>query len=439
MSTLSHAWRGLRAEPGFGRNVVVVSVALVVAILSAGYMISSASFIAPFGRQTIYAEFAEAPATNPATTHKVTIAGVNVGEIVGSKITDRGTAEVEMNIDDKYPIHADARAVLTSINPLNEMFIELNPGGSPAPLLGDEGVIPASQTSRPIQVDEILHHLDTRSQNALRAMLSESTTALANAPQQLPGALRATDRTLVTLRPVMQKLQARRDKLAQLVSSLARIGTAAGGNQERIAHLSNSAEQAFGALAANDRAVTETLRQLPGLSDELRHALTSTQGLTEQLDPTLRDLDEASDTLPGALDRTTDTVTQLRQTMDEAEPFVERARGVVHDLRPFAGDLDDSMKDLRPLAASLDADTAKVIDYLPDLQAFVFNTSSVFGVHDARGAFIRAQLMAPLPDLGQVPGGHVDGGPRAVDTPSTKDQPLPFTGADMPKTPGGHR
>jgi phospholipid/cholesterol/gamma-HCH transport system substrate-binding protein len=438
MNRLANTWRGMRAEPGFGRNVVTVVLALVIAILSASYMISSASFIPPFGRQTIYAEFAEAPATNPATTHKVTIAGVNVGEIVGSTVTDHGTALVEMNIDKKYEVYANAHAVLTAINPLNEMFIEINPGGSPAPLLDDRGVIPVGQTARPIQVDEILHHLDTRSQNALQALMSESTVALARAPQQLPGAFKATDQTLVTLRPVMQQLQTRREKLAQLVTALSQLGTAVGGNQVRIAHLSDSAEQAFGTLAANDRSITATLRQLPGLSDQLRHALSSTQNLTKQLNPTLKDLDAASDKLPDALDRTTDTAKQLRDTMDDAGPFVDSAKDVVHDLKPFAHDLDDSLDDLRPLAEKLDPDTAKLVNYLPDLQAFVFNTSSVFGVHDARGAYVRAELPAPLPDLGQTPGSHVQGAPYAVHTPSKQQQPLPLTDLGTKGSLGGH-
>jgi phospholipid/cholesterol/gamma-HCH transport system substrate-binding protein len=436
--SLANTWKAMRAEPGFGRNVVVVALALVIAVLSASYMVSSASFIPPFGRQTIYAEFAQAPATNPETTHKVTIAGVNVGEIVGSRVTDHGTALVEMNIDKKYPIYSNARAVLTAINPLNEMFIEISPGGPPAPQLGDKGVIPVGQTSRPIQVDEILHHLDAKSQDALQSLLSESTTALARAPQQLPAAFEQTDQTVRTLRPVMQQLQTRRERLAQVVTALSQIGNAIGGNQARIAHLSDSAEQAFGTLARNDQALTATLRQLPGLSDQLRHALSSTQNLTQQLNPTLKDLDEASDKLPDALDRTADTATQLRHTMDQAGPFVDSARGVVHDLRPFVHNLDDSLDDLRPVAHNLDPDTAKLVDYLPDLRAFVFNTSSVFGVHDARGAYIRAELLAPLPDAGQTPGSHVQGAPYAVHTPSKKQQPLPLTGLDSNALTGGH-
>jgi phospholipid/cholesterol/gamma-HCH transport system substrate-binding protein len=441
----------MRAEPGFIRNAVVVTLALALAVISAAYMVSSASFTLPFGRQTIYAEFAQAPGTNPATTHKVTIAGVNVGEIVGSQVTDHGTAKIEMNIDKKYAIYSNAHAVLTSINPLNEMFIEISPGGPPAPELRSGGVIPVGQTSRPIQVDEILHHLDTRSQHALQALLSESTAALARAPQTLPGAFRATDATVVTLKPVMEKLQVRRDKIAQLVTALTQISDAVGGNQQRIAHLSNAAEQAFGTLSANDRDITATLRQLPGFSDQLRNALGATQDFTKELNPTLKDLDRASEKLPDALDRTTDTAQQLRRTMDDAGPFVDRARDVVHDLKPFAHDLDNAMDDFRPLADKVDADTAKIIDYLPDLRTFVFNTSSVFGVHDARGAYIRAELVAPLPDLGQLPGQHIQGAPYAVDTPSpakTKHPsgtaphlapsgPLPNLGANS--LLGGHR
>jgi phospholipid/cholesterol/gamma-HCH transport system substrate-binding protein len=415
-SRLAHTWNSIKAEPGFIRNLVVIFLALIVAVLSGAWMVGNASFIPPFGRKTIYVEFSEAPATQPSTTHKVQIAGVPIGQIVGSQVTPDGHAKLELNIGSEYKIYRNARAVLTSINALNEMYIELNPGGPPAEEMKEGDTIPVGQTERPIQPDEILQHLDVRSQNAIKAMLSESTTALAHAPQQLPPGLRAADTTLQTLRPVMEQLQSRRETLAQLVTGLSRIASAVGGNQDRITHLASSAERAFGTLAANDRQLSATLAELPGLSDQLRNSLSATQYLTRELNPTLDNLEDAKDDLPKALDRTTDTAHQLRDTMHEAKGFVREARPVVRDLRPYVHDLDDALGDLRPATRRLGDTVSKAVYYLDDLNAFVYNTASVFAPADAQGSVIRAELVAAFPDGGQIPGSHASpGGPKAVD------------------------
>jgi phospholipid/cholesterol/gamma-HCH transport system substrate-binding protein len=420
-SRLAHTWNSIKAEPGFIRNLVVIFLALIVAVLSGAWMVGNASFIPPFGRKIIYVEFSQAPATQPSTTHKVQIAGVPIGQIVGSEVTPDGHAKLQLNIGEQYKIYRNARAVLTSINALNEMYIELNPGGPPAEEMKEGDTIPVGQTERPIQPDEILQHLDVRSQNAIKAMLSESTTALARAPQQLPPAFRQADVTLQTLRPVMEQLKTRRETLAQLVTGLSRIASAVGGNQDRITHLASSTEKAFGTLAANDRQLSATLAQLPGLSDQLRNSLSATQYLTRELNPTLDNLEDAKDELPKALDRTRDTAHQLEDTMDEARSFVHAARPVVHDLRPYVRDLNDALDDLRPATRKLGNSVDRVVGGLDDLKAFVYNTSSVFGPSDAQGSFIRAELVAPLPDGGQIPGGHASpGGDKAVDTPGQR-------------------
>ncbi len=401
---LANTWSHLRNEPGLGRNVTVVIIAVAIVLIASGYMMSKASFVPPFGRQTVHAEFQSVPGTNTTTTHKVTMAGVEVGTIVDTEVTDRGTAIVEMNIEAGHQIFDNARAVLRTINPLNEMYIEIAPGGPPGRPLPEDGTIPATHTERARQADEVLQHLDERSQRALTAVLAESDVALARAPQELPGGLRATDATTAQLRPVVEKLQTRRDKLSHLVTSLSRIAAATGGDQERIARLATSTEQALGAIASHDEELRATLDQLPGLNDGLRRTLTSTQDLTKELNPTLTSLHSASQALPPALERTTDTVENLGTTVDKARPLVGSARPVVANLRPLIDDVDHALDDTLPITATLDGTTQTLTSYLTDVQAFVFNTSSVFGVKDGQSGSIRAYLTQSAPGAGVLSG-----------------------------------
>jgi phospholipid/cholesterol/gamma-HCH transport system substrate-binding protein len=149
-------------------------------------------------------------------------------------------------------------------------------------------------------------------------------------------------------------------------------------------------------LAARDTDLGNSLQQLPGTTDALRHALRSTSALTHQLNPTLRDIRAASDKLPDALSSLTDMVGPLHDTVDAARDVVSKARPLVSDLRPIVGDLHDSFDDLRPVAGCLDDVTSKVAPWIYDLGGFVYNTNSLFSVTDPNGGWGRGHATVAL-------------------------------------------
>lgn len=394
----------LKTVPGLGRDVSALAVLMVLGIVSAAIIKSYLGGSAPWSDQTVVkAEFAAVPGLNPKSQNSVTIAGVKVGAVTQSEATGEGTAIVTMTLDGEYDVYENARAVLRPKNPLNEMQLELNPGTKAAGRLSEEAVIPIAQTERPVQADEILNHLDERSQIALTDLLLESDVALARAPENLPAGLGAATDTLESLQPVVQELRTRRERIATLVSALSDISSAVGRNDERITRLASSTEQTLSVLAESDAALRTSLERLPGLSDQLREALSSTQALTTQLDPTLENLDRASGDLPPALDRFESTIGNLGKTLDAARPVLDKATGVIADLRPTVANSRTSLRTLRGLTGRLDRDTQTVMSYLTDIKAFTYNTSSVFGAGDAQGSIIRGHLMVPLPAGGVLP------------------------------------
>ncbi|MCW2752101.1 MAG: Mammalian cell entry related domain protein [Aeromicrobium sp.] len=394
----------LRTVPGLRRDVSAVALLVVVGLVSAVVIKTYLGGVAPWTHQTVVkAEFAQVPGLNPKSQNSVTMAGVKVGSVTSAEATTRGTAVITMKIDGNYRIYRDARAVLRPKNPLNEMQVELNPGTPAGKPLPKGAVIPLSHTERPIQADEILSHLDERSQVALTDLLTESDVALARAPQNLPNGLASTTDTLQVAEPVVRALQTRRKKIAELVTALSDISSAVGTDDERITRLASSTQKTLTVLAGGDKALRASLKQLPGLTSEVRKALTSTQSLTTQLDPTLNSLDKASNDLPSSLKRFRSTVGHLGTTVTAAKPVLKKARPVIADLRPTVANLNTSIGSLRQVTSELDADTLTVMSYLTDIKAFVYNTSSVFGAGDANGGIIRGHLMVPLPAAGILP------------------------------------
>ncbi|MDT7590128.1 MAG: phospholipid/cholesterol/gamma-HCH transport system substrate-binding protein [Pseudonocardiales bacterium] len=416
-TSMRKTWERIRTVPGLGRDVLAVTVLIVGAMVSLGVMYPKMTTAFPWqNRQHVHVEFARVPGVNPDSSQKVTMAGVIVGQISGWEATDHGTAILDLNIDGTKKVYQNARAILRPKNVLNDMTVEINPGGPPAPLLAEDGLIPETQTDRPIQVDEILDNLDVKTQAAVTSLLVQSDAALVRAPDQLPGGLRATQATLDSIRPVMRSLDTRRQKIATLVTSLARISQALGRNDVRVAQLIDSTQQTLSVLGDNDKDLRDSLDQLPGLNDSLRSAMDKVQPLTTQVNATVDNLGNASKELPKSLDRFEDTVDDLDRTVKSAKPFVAEAKPVIADLRPFVDDAEPAFDDLVPVSRSLTKDSQTLVTYMSNIQAFVYNTRSVFGAGDGpQKDIIRGHFVCRVPDCAGVLPGNAGGfapGPR---------------------------
>lgn len=402
-------WERARSDPGLGRNLVVIAILVVLGVGVGGYFLSHERFNPPWeDKRTIYATFDEAPAISPGNGQEVRISGVPVGDIRAASVSNNGKALLKMRIDNRYIVYDNARVVLRPKSPLNEMYIELNPGGPPGHRLHPDATLPVRNTVRPVQVDEVLGRLDGRTRSALTTLLSESDVALANAPAQLPGGLQESHKALSDLQPVMSELDKRRAALSRLVSSVSQISSAAGGNDERLLHLAASLRDTLHSVAGGDRQLDSALAQLPDLSTQLRESTGSVTEMTKQLNPTLDDVRNASGQLPGALSRFDKSVGTLDTTLDYARPVLQKAGPVVGDLRPAVTDLNHTLGDLSPITQRLDPITSGLLPYLNDLQAFVYNTNSVASVSDGSRGILRGQVnvtpesLAP-PGLGALP------------------------------------
>ncbi|NKQ54232.1 MCE family protein [Amycolatopsis sp. K13G38] len=400
--------------PGLRADLLLVVALVVVGVIAGGYIVSRYDGIAPWDqRYEFAADFDMAPGIQLSSKQEVRIAGVPVGKIVAADPTAAGKARLTLSLEPGHQVYSNAQVVVRSKTPLNVMYIELNPGGPPGTPLPQHGVIPVTQTQRVVQPYELLDNLDERTRDALTSLVDEGDVALAAAPQQLPQGLNATDAALGSLKPVVDQLQQRRDALQRLVTAVARISQAAGGDNQQLATLASSLQQTLSVLSARNGDLGTTLSQLPGLTGDLQHAASSVSTLTGELNPTLDAVHDAAGKLPGALNRLGSTVDSAGGLLQAAGPVVHDARPVVADLRPLVGDAHAAMTDLVPTVHTLPGATARIVPWLDDLAAFVYQTSSAFSLADANGGLGRAQVVLKVTDPtgdGLVPsltnGGH---------------------------------
>jgi phospholipid/cholesterol/gamma-HCH transport system substrate-binding protein len=421
----AHAFERVKTEPGLARNTIVLFALIAIAAVVGGIVLANQRFVAPWdNRQVFYASFAATPGISPGNGQEVRIAGVNVGDIVGADIDETGHARVQMSIERGHHLYENAKLVLRPKSPLNEMYVTIAPGGPPSKEITDGYTYPESNTVRPVQVDEVLDHLDDNAQASLTSLLAESDVALTNAKSDLPGGLDATRIVGNDLKPVAQQLALRKEKIRTLITALGQISNAVGGDDKRLATLATGLQTTLHSFGTHEPQFDQTLSELPGLVHNLKRSTNAVQSLSDQLDPTLRDLQDASDEFPDALHKLRNTADKLDDVVDSAKPFLHELRHAVRDLRPFSDQLNDALPELRASTRHLDPVTNALLPYLNDVAAFTIQTRSIVSTEDANGGILRgnapvdAQIVPPVlgvnNGLKPLPAPGIDAGTTAL-------------------------
>lgn len=404
---LHRTWMRLRSVPGLARNSAGVIGVVILGLFAASWIFGNVKVNAPWADEMVLsAEFESAPGIKPSQKPKVLIAGVDVGKVVDSEVTEDGTARLTFSLESGHEIYENSEVMLRPKSVLNEMYVVISPGSPDREKLESGDTIPASRTARPVEADEVLKSLDERTRVALGNLLSVSDVALSDADEDLPAGVSGLNGALNSFKPVVEALQHRRGHLARLVTAVSRIAHAAGENRGRTASLAASLHDTLRVLANRDSDLSATLAQLPGTTQSLRSSMGSLQRLSGQLNPTLDNVEASADELPGTLKKLTSTVKNVETTANAARPVVAKAKPLVADLRPLVADARASVKDLAPTTQRLQPATDTLMPYLGDLKAFVYNTSGVFAPADANGGFVRGHLTIPLPAAGILPGSH---------------------------------
>jgi phospholipid/cholesterol/gamma-HCH transport system substrate-binding protein len=278
------------------------------------------------------AVFASAQNINVHPSSPVRIAGVTVGKVSG--VAREGNAGlVTMEIESGgLPIHTDATAKIRPRTFLEgNWFVELQPGSPSAKTISSGYTIPTTQTSDPVQLDQVLDALNTDTRANLQNFLigfgdglTRKPDAAENAEQDpevrgLDGAQafnKAYQRGPKSLRATAVLNQAitgtEAHDLSELVASIDKVTAALNVHEQQLSELFPHFNTFFEAIADQATPLRATVAELPS-------ALLSVQRGLAGLDATFPPTREfAHDILPGV--RNTNT------TVAAALPWIEQVR-----------------------------------------------------------------------------------------------------------------
>jgi phospholipid/cholesterol/gamma-HCH transport system substrate-binding protein len=405
--------RAIKTHTG---DFVAIIGLLLLSVVVAGYILNHERFRFPFIQSspfTLNAEFSTGQAVTPGQGQTVRVSGVQVGE-VGQVTLKNGIAIVQLQIDQKYKnlIHTDATALLRPKTGLKDMFVEVTPGSSSAPVAKPGFTIPVSNTEPDINPDEILASLDADTREYLDLLVNGAGQGLqGNGGSELAQVFERFEPTHQDLARLSKVVAARGTNLSRLVNSLQRLNTALVRKQSQVVQLVDSSSKVFQAWASQNQNVSRAIADLPSTLSQTTQTLQKVQTFANLLGPTANNLIPAARALTpanNALKQLAVPATPI--VRDQVRPFVVASRPLVRDLRPASINLAQATPDLDKSFTVLNH-LFNMLGYNPGggqhgylwwLAWLDHNARTLFSIQDGNGDFRPLFLQASCASLAQV-------------------------------------
>lgn len=302
-----------------------------------------------------------AEATQLTQGSEVRISGVRIGEVLSTAPRGR-RIDALIELERRFaPLPADARAVVRFKTLLGESFVELSPGTKSGPQVPENGRLPTSNVQRTATVDEVLATFDRPTRRAFKAFLNDLATATRGRGDELNAVLGNAAPTATELKRLAVVLDAEGPALSTLVRdsgrALDRIGRRAGD----VRTLVGAGREVLQTTAAQDRALTETVRVLPGFLRRLERTMGQVDATAQAAAPALRTLRPVAPALKPALDGTVALTPALRTTFARLDPVLRASATTLPALqrtlrtsKPLLDVLHPAGRDLVPVLQLLE-------------------------------------------------------------------------------------
>ena len=345
----------------------------------------------------------------PGLGEPVNVAGVHVGEIVGTSL-EGGQGIIHMEIDPgKMPrLYRDAHADLVPNTPLKDMQVNIAPGNPSQGVLPHGATIPIGQSTSPVDADDLLASLDADTRTWFTSLVTELNDGTTGRGKDIRALLSELGPTSAQLREIGDLLAARRHELAALVHNLGVLTKVTSAKDAQLGTVVRAGDQTVQALASQDVALRDSIARLPGTLATTRTTLVDLASFANVLGPTATALVPTARKLPATLrDARTLFEGAALLPLKEIPPFVNAVTPLAEQLPPLEGNLRqtipsliNSFKVLAYVSNEIAYDPGgKNPGFLYWLAWFAHNSDSFISTSDANGPAWRTLVLATCAGL----------------------------------------
>jgi phospholipid/cholesterol/gamma-HCH transport system substrate-binding protein len=212
----------------------------------------------------------------------VRVAGVRVGKVTKIDLRDDGKAEVEMEIDKDVQLHANAKAHVANLGLLGEKYIEIEPGSSNQPIIGEQKKGVALPGTQPATIDQVTDQISAIATDV--KAITESLRASIGTPNgqaQLQDIVANVDNITKQVRDLIAANRMNVDAtMANAQAITAQLKTQIPRLADSIERVANSMS---GTVNENRADVHKTIENLKTLSADLRTTSDNLGAITTQM------------------------------------------------------------------------------------------------------------------------------------------------------------
>src|SRR3954470_9936213 len=311
-----------RGERLLNSRMVGRIVALVAVVIGA---VAIVAILARDGKTdyTIHAQFQTA--SQIVKGNLVQVAGTPIGKVKDISLTDNGQADITLHITKSgwAPLHAGTRATIrqASLSGVANRYVDLDLGPNSAPPLKEDAVIPSSDTTSTVDLDQIFNTLDPKTRKGLQGVIK-------GFGKQYDGVAEGANKGWLYLNPslaassrLFNELNRNTPNLERFVVSSSKLVTDLAVKRDDLAALILNLNRTFGAIGSRKEALARALNLLPPF---MRRANTTFVNLRATLD-------------------------DLKPLVDDSKPVAPKLRRLLAELRPLTRDARPTLRDLNRL------------------------------------------------------------------------------------------
>lgn len=324
-------------------------------LLVGAYIISNLTGTKPWDSYATYrVAFTDVKGVQAGST-PVRIAGVNVGTVTGDKLVD-GRPVLTLSLQQQYaPMYRNASVRIRPVTALEDMYVDITSRGSKsAGVLKRNQILPATQTTSPVEVGMVLDAFNTDTRQRLATLLDQLGAGLSDGGAKLRASFEAIAPFLVVADKMSSALAARHLELARLVHNFSGLSQELALRDTQLSGFVRSANSTLATLASDNAPFAATIQDLPGTLASMSSAFTKLRTAEDSLDPALRSLGPVASALPSGLDALSKFSIHATPALNALRPAVGQVRQLAQVLEPTSRALAGTFTQLHPEAPQLD-------------------------------------------------------------------------------------
>ncbi len=334
--------------------------------------------------------------------NQVLIGGRPVGSVESIELTEDNLAQVEVSVDQE--LHEGSTAVVraTSLAGVANHYVSISPGPNSNPVLDDGAVLGLDSTAAPIDLDQFLNAFPRSVRRGLGQFFRGNAQQFADRGEEANETFKYFGPALNRTSAFVGELTADQRLFERFIVSSSKLTTAIAARGENLSSAFSNANTAFGAIASQNEAFSQTLRLLPPVFRQsnttfvnLRAALDDLDPLVETAKPATKDLAPFLRELRPFLSRAVPVFRNLRLTMrrpgfanDTGELFASLPVVQQRASKAFPHS-EDAIEDFGPNLRFIRA-------YTPDIFNGFGKLGQLAGYYDGNGHYARAGLATNL-------------------------------------------